>query len=428
MPISAAATATYAEITRVNSIIAVESQPLQTIRTQKADVDAAKTSISTLATKLSSLSGAADALSEPGALFSQTASSSDSAVVASVGSNGTPASAFTVSVDKIATEQRTVSYAKSTESDPLNMSGKLELRVGSTTSTLSIEATDSLQDIAKKINDSGQRVSASVTYDADGFKLAVRGLDTGSANGFSFNQVGEGPSKGTNSVNQLGLWRPSNTTQVAQNAEFTVNGVAGTSDTNQVKNVVDGVTLALTRPTTSEATVTVVSEAVAQTKLTSFVNAFNDVMSAGDSSTTRDDAAVKATVDRVTELLEKPIANSSGGYTTLRSVGLESDASGTLRLDSAKLAAALASDPEGVSRVFASSDYSGGAMATFRAGIDELAGSSASFVQSQLAGLIDESKLLAQGEGVINDRIATHQSTLHDLFVTLASQLNPPTP
>ena len=63
------------------------------------------------------------------------------------------------------------------------MAGDISLQVGSGVPALvNVLATDSLTDIAAKINQSGQRVGPSVLFDGTTYKLQVRGLDTGAAN------------------------------------------------------------------------------------------------------------------------------------------------------------------------------------------------------------------------------------------------------
>lgn len=440
MPISAAVIATTESIARVNTAISVEQQSLPGAQAQKAEVAAVSTSISGLATKLGALSAAADVLADPAGILAKSVASTDPAVVAAIQATGSAAvGPHSVSVDQIATAQRTLSYGKNTDVDPLTMSGVLRMNVGAATADLSIVASDSLGDIATKINASGLRVSASVAFEDGAYKLDIRGLDTGAANTIAFTEVGDGPSAGTHSVLTLGLWRPSNTTQVARDALFSVDGVARSSATNQIKDVVPGVTLALTHATTSPATVTVSSDAVLRANLTTFVNAYNDVVTAGHAAagygsqpaavpSLAGDSSVQSSLAQVASLLTTPVAGAFGAYTTLASIGLESDDSGLLHLRSGPLEAALAADPKGVIRLFAPDPSEGttGAMSNVHSVISRLAGTSSSLLGGRLDGLSAQSRSLDLNAQAATGRLDTYRAALHDLLETLASQMNPP--
>ncbi len=423
---------TYETISAINSVMAVDQPALAALVVQKSAVDAASTSISGVATKLSTLSAAASTLSDPVAFSAWGATSSDPAVVAAVSSTSPTAHSFVVSVDQIATEQRTSSVPQTTGTDALGSSGTLAIRIGSTTTNVTISKEDSLADIAAKISASGARASASVAFDGTSYTLAVRGLDTGAANAIWFSEVGDGPDAGTHSILSLGLTRPGNTTQVAQDAVFTVDGgVPIMSATNQITSAAPDVTLALTKATTG-ATITVGSHEVLQANITKFVDAYNDVVSSGHAGPqVTGDASVQTSLDRVASLITTPSAGASPSFPTLASIGFEADSGGLIRLNGATLTAAIASDPSGIQHLFVADSQIGssGAMSAFMQTISQLAGNPSSLLQGRVDGLNAQSAQLGAGETAIQARLDTDQGLLHDLFVTLAAQMsagNPP--
>ncbi len=57
---------------------------------------------------------------------------------------------------------------------------------------------------------------------------------------------------------------------------------------------------------------------------------------------------------QVRNVISSPVSGVSGNYTTLASLGLTTQADGTLKLDGTKFSAALAANPAAVSDIFTS--------------------------------------------------------------------------
>ena len=120
------------------------------------------------------------------------------------------------------------------------MSGNLGISVaGGTVKDLAIAATDTLENVAAKINAAGLRVSASVFHDGSEFRLQVNGLDTGEANTVAF------------SGTTLGLDVLANKRQTATDAQIKIDEFTVKRSTNQIVGAMPGVTLNLTATTTT---------------------------------------------------------------------------------------------------------------------------------------------------------------------------------
>ena len=240
----------------VSTLTEVERTPITQLEARQRQVNSAKTTISQFSTRLSALQTAARALSTRDGFTSFTATSSDTALVASA-NGGAAAGAYDIEVFALAREQRTWSGNQASQSTALNMAGTLSLTVGANPAVnVTIANTDTLSDIASKISSSGARVQASVLFDGSNYRLQVRGLDSGAANTVTFGETGF----------TLGLANPANTYQTAQDASLRIDGPTGvtvTRPTNQITGVIDGVTLALTRTTTTAARVTVAGDSTA---------------------------------------------------------------------------------------------------------------------------------------------------------------------
>ena len=151
---------------------------------------------------------------------------------------------------------------------------------------------------------------------------------------------------------------------VNQNANVTVGGIAVTSATNQISNAIPGVTLAVTQPTTSAATLTVSSDPSSlEQQVQAFVTAYNNVVTTGhtdagygtttaSNSLLQNDDAVQSTLDQLGQVVAEQVPGSTGAYTSLASVGITLNDDGTLSFDQGAFAAALQADPTSVQRLF----------------------------------------------------------------------------
>ena len=340
---------------------------------------------------------------------------------------GAAAGAYDIEVFALAREQRTWSGNQASQSTALNMAGTLSLTVGANPAVnVTIANTDTLSDIASKISSSGARVQASVLFDGSNYRLQVRGLDSGAANTVTFGETGF----------TLGLANPANTYQTAQDASLRIDGPTGvtvTRPTNQITGVIDGVTLALTRTTTTAARVTVAGDSTAlKTKIQSFITAYNDVVNATKTATgfgsvkatnpvLAADRAMRGTQDRFRTILSSSVAGTSGRYTTLGSVGVSLTNEGTLTLDSTKLDAALAADPTGVSKLFVNNTASGsiGAMKSFMDTVDSLVTDTNGSVRSRIDSLDRQSRTMTEQIDRMQLRLTAYTAGLKRQFASL---------
>jgi flagellar hook-associated protein 2 len=228
------------------------------------------------------------------------------------------------------------------------------------------------------------------------YVLSLKSKNTGVAGAFSLtgNAVADGISK-------LEY-------QAAQNAVFKLNGVTFTRSSNSVSDALTGVTLNLATTTASPITLTVSNDPVsARPKLDALVKAYNDLYSLYKSQTAssmdvsargilNSDFGVSSMMRQLVTGLMLPMTNITGGaltgQTDLSAMGLKLLDSGNLAVDDTLLAA-----------------NSGTLQTRLAAGI-RIGYSSTS--SSDLASQIGD--MILSG-GVIQDRIASEQSTQSDL-------------
>jgi len=359
----------------ITGLTQANSVTLTSIQNQATSLRSASTTLSGIGTALSSLATAASALSSPLGAQSYSATSSGTSVVSSVSGAALPG-AYTVNVTALAKEQRTYSASFASNSTAIGQAGSFTIKVGSgTAKSIAVSATDSLDNVAAKINAAGLRVSTSVFFDGSAYRLQVRGLDTGAANALTFVETG------TNlDLNGTGILATGGkTVQAATNAELTIDGFPVTGSTNQIAGSIQGVTLALTDKTTTPITVTVAGDASSiKSKVSAVVTAYNGVINAihagggfgavkAPNSALAADSTLRTINNRLTSLVGG-LGASAGAYRTLADIGVILNNDGTLRLDDLKLSTAVTKDPGGVTALLsrASGATSGGMMADLK--------------------------------------------------------------
>jgi flagellar hook-associated protein 2 len=412
----------------INALMGVERAPLTAIQKRQSDVLLAQSTVSGIASKLANVKSAALALSTPQGFSAFRASSSDAAVVATV-TGAASAGAYDITVSKLAKEERRYSASQTSSTTALGMAGSLSIQVGTgTAANLTIAATDSLTDVASKINASGLRVGASVIYDGTAYKLQLRGLDTGASKALTVGESGF-----TLGLNDVGAVK-----QVAQNAEVLLDGQTITRSTNQLTGILPGVTLTLAKETTSPATVRIESEPESlKTKISNLVKAYNEAVFAGQSaagtatlkptnSLLAGDSSIRSAFDRVARTLSQPVAGATGKYTTLGSVGVKTNREGRLEFDEVAFGQALAADPSGVAKIFVTDPSAGttGAMTPLMNAIDQAAVNSNSTLKTRADSLGSASARLTRDAEALERRLSLLEQQLQSRFTMLESMMS----
>ncbi|MFO0611669.1 MAG: flagellar filament capping protein FliD [Polyangiaceae bacterium] len=404
----------------VDGLLSLERIPLTQIQQRETALTSARDTVNTIAARLGTLKSAAQTLSSPTQFVALKASSSDSAIVATATGAAQPGS-LDVTVKSLAQAQRTYSDPLASSTTALGMTGTISMQVGTGASIdVAVTASDSITDVAAKISSSGARVSASVVFDGTSYRLQTRGLDTGAANAMTFSEFGF----------SLGLSNPTHTAQAATDAWVVVDGIDVKRSTNQVSGVVPGLTLSLTKVTSSPVTIQVDSDTDALTKkIQSFVSAYNDAVTAGQSAAgfgtlkaqnaeLAGDSAIRTTLDKLGRSLAGSIPGTSGKYTTLASIGLSTTKDGRLQLDAGKLSDAMASSPTAVSALFVNDAATGrvGAMKGLMATIDQVATGGTSILKTRVESLSRLTTRLDADQDRIQRHLVEYEARLRKQF------------
>ncbi len=423
MPVQLTGLAGFDSSTVVSQLVALAQKPVTDIDSQKSLVDSASVTMNNFSTKLNALKTAATALSTSSGFTSMAATSSDTGIVASVTGAALPSS-YTVNVTQLARVQKSRGAAETSMTDALNRSGDLTFQIGTGDPiAVNVLPSDSLADIATKINQTGARISANVV-NADGtYHLTIQGLDTGNDNAFTITE---------NSVS-FGFSNPSSVIETAEDARLTVDGLLVRRPTNQITGAIGGVTLALTKTTSSPATLNVTGDSTSlKTKINAFVTAYNDVVNSAHSATgygtskasnsvLSADSAIRRSLDRVSSIVTGLVPGATGAYTSLATVGVSLTRDGLMSFDSAKLDTALGKDPVAVQKLFVTdtSLSATGVMKTLGDAVTSLITTDGGPIKSRIAALSAQSKRLSDSRAAKQKRVDEYEKQLKAQFSKL---------
>lgn len=398
---------------------------------------------------VSSLQSAAGRLASVTGWNAVSASSSNDKAVSATAIGGTVETTFSVEVSALA-------KAQVSTSDPLAGgaavgAGSLRIELGRWSNgsftpgsgpapDIAVSATDTLADIAGKINGANAGVTATIVTDVSGQRLMLRSKSTGEDAGFSLsvtdadNDLGDG----------AGLSRLANGlstdpgVNAAANAKARINDLFDvTSATNTFENAVAGVTFKAAQVTSAPVDITVVKDASAVKKnIEDFVIAYNAANQALNDLTKYDKATGVGGLlqgDSTAVALQNQLRNavqsmssSTGPYRTLSSIGLGIVQGGDLSIDGSKLDAAL-KNPDAVKALFIGADGSAatadGVAEKIKTATSQLLDSGGFFASKdkQLKAVLERN---AKEVARINDRAEGTEALLKARYTALDAQMS----
>ncbi len=245
----------------IKALLEAERQPINRISNQEEKLSGQQGQFQALKSSLMSLSFAAEEFALP-SLFEgvQSVSSSEPARVSATITGGAGVGGYQLEVTQLANSaQRTFAFASPAGEEQVTIDGReYTLKAGATA-----------KDLAGKINaDSKGTVYAAVQGNEETIVLSSR--TTGAKNGEFIEVTDPGGA----------LTEKAGTAKEGKNAEYTIDGVAGTSASNTVTEAIAGVSLTFSA-LTSAGPVTIAVQPPApnlktiEAKLETFVNAYN---------------------------------------------------------------------------------------------------------------------------------------------------------
>lgn len=372
----------------VSKLVALEKQPLASLTKVASSMQTQLSVFSQVKSLMSTLSDSAAKLAKSSAWDGMLASSSNSAAVSVNVSGTTSATSFGIGVQQLARGQSVASSVMGAAGTPVG-AGSMSIQLGKwnaggtaftpgaeAAKNVSIDAADSLSDIASKINGANAGVTATVLRDASGERLLMRSSTTGEESGFRIQVAGD----------PLGLGRlafdpataptggmAANATQYGQNAKAKINGIEVQSKTNTFTDTIPGLSFTASQVTTAPVEVSVVADTEGMKKnIQDFANAYNALNDLLSTSTKYDDATKKAGalqgdstsvgLQNAMRSLIASTAEGAGAFTRLADIGIDIKKGGKLEVSATKLDEAL-KDPAALKAMFATSTGGAGSAA-----------------------------------------------------------------
>ena len=353
----------------IEGLLSIQQRQIDLLEIRKQDKVAEQTAFKGIEARLLSLRNDVSSLSRSvNSVFrTKTANSSDETIVSAAAGETASPGVYNIRVNALARANQIVSQGFA-DADSEITQGTIGFQVGSgATTTITIDGTNNtLQALADAINTSDAEVSATIINDGSGsgtpYQLLLTADKTGAANTITVTN-NLGPSSG-NAIKPDFASQP--VVQAAADTSISLGSGAGAitvlNESNQIDNLITGVTLQLASADSSkDVTIAVSSDTQsAKTAITDFVDSFNDLMEYIDDQSRFDAETGQASVllgnrnaisiqDQIRRTLSEGVAGVNTQVNRLSAVGVTFTDSGRLTVNSAKLDQALGGQIDGVS-------------------------------------------------------------------------------
>jgi flagellar hook-associated protein 2 len=342
----------------VTELTSLAQQPLTQMQTQETGIKTQISAEAALSAQLSALSSVSKSLSSAGIVSSsaQTSSTAFSATATPGASQGR----YSINVEQLADAANDRSQAFASASAPVS-GGTLNLSVSG--KTFSVTITDGMQlgDVAKAINASGLRLSASVLATGTSAYLSVTALDTGFDPSTTADTALQMTETTTGTAGQP--LTMANITP-AQNAKFTLDNLEFTRQSNTVTDAINGVTLNLNAQSTAADSLIVTTDPTgSQQNLQGFVDSYNALITSlqaqltpgagADSSGLLSGNSAVRSLEQALQSITSATTGATGSIRSLADIGVKTDfTTGTLSIDQTAFQNALSQNAQGMKDLF----------------------------------------------------------------------------
>lgn len=413
----------------IDSLIEAESGKLVQYTNKKENLAKEKTAWNDVNTRLDTLYTKLGNLIKEDAFQSKAVTTSDASKLTVKADSKGQVGTYKVQIKQLATASRVT--AAETDlmkdkklTDKLDLSGTLT--VGSSgmqkeAIDIQIDSKDSLKDIVGKINDTSKEsgVSASIVDNRIILNSTTMGAKTLSVKGDLAETLGFDAATVAEQVES----------GKGQSAVFSVDGITVTRPSNNIDDVIEGVTFELLKvDKDSEFSTIKVSEDTEKTitNVKEFVSQYNSTMSfigdqlkVGDPSADNNkvgplagDSALIKLQSQLRSLVSANVENSSNGIRNVQDIGISVDRYGTATLDETKLKKVLTDNPAAAAKLFNNTTKTDSVIGEdgkeIKAGTETKTG-----VAQKMQSLIDS--FVSKKNGIIATKADTYDKMIKDI-------------
>ena len=335
----------------IDAFVGIEDARASAVKGDQSAVKKQQAVVRDISDALEELATAAEDLDTADELRALTASSTSDKIKVT-GSSTALQGVYDISVSNLARAETSRSFGFADDTaGVLGGAGTLSITQGTNTYDIDYDDTMSLTDVAKAINDSDAKVSASVLFDGSVYRLQVTSTQTGTANALSFADTG----------GLTGLDQVSAEVVTAEDAVFTIAGTTVTRSSNVVTDAVAGVTLEFLAEGITDARIDVKvdPDAIAE-KMKGYVEALNKVTAQLQRQLKlTGDSAPEGSLfgDRTLQMLQRDITKvtgaSYGSGIRLADFGIEVNQQGEFDFDEEAFKSAVAGGTDNLEELFA---------------------------------------------------------------------------
>jgi flagellar hook-associated protein 2 len=389
----------------VTKLMSVERQPLTKLATQEASYQTKLTGFGTLKGALTTFQSAVRNLSDIGKFQGLKVNAGDATVVTATATAAAVPGSYALQVTQLAQAQKLVAGGVASDIAPVGKgvitfdfgtvtggsydavtgkyTGSAFTTAGSGVKTVTIDTTnDSLAGIRDAINKAAVGVTATIVNDGSGtpYRLSLSSSATGAATSMKISVANSGTDTGLSALldhdpaGSQALVQKS----AAQDAKFTVDGIAVSKANNTVSDVIGGVTLNLLKTNTDPTVVTIARDTAAvTTAVNDFVKAYNTISknfvdataynaSTKDAAILNGESSVRAMQSQVRAVLSSPVAGGASAFSRLSEIGVAIQKDGSLAVDATKLGNAITNNFDDFAGLFASVGKSNDSLVSYK--------------------------------------------------------------
>lgn len=378
----------------VSQLMSIERAPINSLTKQVTSFQSQLSALGQLKGALSTLQTAAETIGKTDQFAAFKATVGDATLFSAAAGPGAEAGSYAVEVKQLAQAHKLVSAGYPATTSPVgtgtlkielgDLSGGVYTADGTKTLSLTIDSTNNtLAGVREAINAAKKGVTATIVNDgsASPARLVITSDNSGTTNTIRMSGIAGleyDPVAATGSMEQK---------VAAQNALIEIDKIAITRPTNTISDAIEGVTLNLTKTNIgSTATLSVATDnETVKKNIEAFVKAYNDVNSmiraqtAYDATTKKGatlngDSTVRTISSRLRSLVGGEVTGTSGGYSRLSEVGITFQTDGSLKIDSAKLGAAITDPTKDLASLFGNASGTAGIAATLAKEVKSMLG------------------------------------------------------
>jgi len=386
----------------VTATVGAEKDPaLAKMVSEEAEATAKISAYGILNSELSSFKDSYKDLSYNSTFSAATSSSSDDTILDTTLGIGAKTGSWSFEVEQKAQAQTIVSsgarsYAEATSEVGTGVisfsygtyeeDGTFSINPDKAIETLTLDATNnSLDEVRDAINEGDYSVTASLIDDGNDYRLVLTNKETGAENAMQITVVDDDGDDtnafGLSSLTYSADVKHMDITSVAQDSKITMNGIQIIRPTNEISNVIEGVTLNINGVTEAGKTVSLSimkDNSKVEEQLTAFVENYNNTINqmnaltsyggeSGSDGALNGDSTVRNIQSQMRGLLNRTQTHIGGAVQSFADLGMLTNLDGTLTLDAAKLDALMDSDMDSIANFFTATGGASDSLVDFEA-------------------------------------------------------------